>query len=487
MCMASGIMCDEAAVPPKDNIKHVVVLMLENRSFDHMFGALTIDQPHVPGDAIDGLTGDEVNLDSAGNPVVVSMDARYAGDYRVDPGHHFPDVTQQLFEHDQVPSTATPTMGGFVRNYQDQPGGTRAASHRVMKCFDPDKLPALCGLAREFAVCDRWFSSVPGPTLPNRAFAHAATSLGHVDMNPIAYWNVMTLYERLDQEGVSSRVYSHDGNTLGFMFKTLFKKGGKYLGSYGDFLSDLKGNKLPKYCFVEPRFNDWYDAGNHRYYIANDQHPDNNVAEGELLIREVYENIRKSKYWEKCLFVIVYDEHGGFFDHVKPPTTIASGQESGNGPFDFQRLGVRVPAILVSPYIAKGTLIHDQLEHSSLAATARDILAPNMAALTNRDKHANSFANVLTLTAPRDTPRKLAMSVDGADLRPSDIDANTHGAASLSDQQRNQVLAAYMMDLDRPAGERVIGNGDFTVLEDIDTEQKAAEYIQAVAASMDIP
>ena len=278
----------EIRVPkPTDHIKHLIVLMLENRSFDHMVGYLTIDEPNVPGDTIDGLKGDEMNVDSRANPIPVSMDARYAGDYRVDPGHHFPDVTQQLFEKEKVPSTAKPTMGGFVQNYELQPGGTLVASRRVMKCFDPKKLPALTALAKEFAICDRWFSSVPGPTLPNRAFAHAATSLGHVDMNPVAYWGVTTLYERLDEQKVTSRVYSHDGNTLAFTFRKLFASGGKFLGSYGDFLSDLRGNKLPNYCFVEPRFNDWYDAGNHMYYIANDQHPDNNVAEGELLIQEV--------------------------------------------------------------------------------------------------------------------------------------------------------------------------------------------------------
>ena len=221
---------------PKDAIKHVIVLMMENRSFYHMFGFMTVDQPRIPGDAIDNLDGDESNVDASGKEIPVSMDARYAGDFRADPGHHFPDVTQQLFERDEVPSTARPTMGGFVKNYGEQPGGSLVASRRVMKCFDPLKLPALTALAKEFAVCDRWFSSVPGPTLPNRAFAHAATSLGHVDMSPIAYWNVMTLYERLDEAKVSSRVYSHDGNTLAFMFKTLFKKGGKFLGSYGDFL-----------------------------------------------------------------------------------------------------------------------------------------------------------------------------------------------------------------------------------------------------------
>src|SRR4029079_6244542 len=239
--------------------------------------------------------------------------------------------------------------------------------------------------------------------------------------------------------------------------------------------------------FVEPRFNDWYDSGNHRYYVANDQHPDNNVAEGELLIQEVYQSLRKSKYWEKSLFVIVYDEHGGFFDHVKPPQTVPSGLETpGASTFDFARLGVRVPAVLISPYIEKGTIVHDELEHSSLAATARNILAPNMKTLSARDKSANVFTSALTLTAPRDTPKKLDMKVDGSDLRPTDVDPHTHGTARLSDQQRNQVLAAYMLDLDRPAGQRVIGKTGYMILEDINNEQKAAEYIKKVAKSMEI-
>lgn len=474
---------------PQDNIKHLIVLMLENRSFDHMLGFHAIPQPKVPGDRIDGLDGSESNLDSRGNQIVVSKDARYAGDYRVDPGHHFPDVTEQLFEQEAVPSSRKPTMGGFVTNYQAQPGGGLVASRRVMKCFDPTKLPVLTGLANEFAVCDRWFSSVPGPTLPNRAFAHLATSLGHVDMNPLAYWNATTLYDRLDEQKVSSRVYSHDGNTLAFMFKNLFKKGGKFLGSFGDFLSDLKGNKLPKYCFIEPRFNDWYDASTHRYYIANDQHPDNNVAEGELFLHDVYKAVRKSKYWDKCLLVVTYDEHGGFYDHVPPPRTVASGLEKPESEFDFTRLGVRVPAVLVSPYIERGTILHDQFEHSSLAATARHLLAPNMAPLSERDKRAAPFTSSITLNAPReDTPKKLELEAQsGLELRRTDVDPNTHGAATLSDQQRNQVLAAYMTDLDRPASTRIIGRGDYTVLEDINTEQKAAAYIRTVAKSLEIP
>src|SRR5436190_492744 len=121
----------DAVASPSDNIKHLIVLMLENRSFDHMLGYLEIDQPRVPGDAIDGLSGQESNVDSSGATILATMDAKYAGDYRVDPGHHFPDVTQQLFERDEVPSSAKPTMGGFVKNYQAQPGGSLVASRRV--------------------------------------------------------------------------------------------------------------------------------------------------------------------------------------------------------------------------------------------------------------------------------------------------------------------------------------------------------------------
>jgi phospholipase C len=348
-----------------------------------------------------------------------------------------------------------------------------------MKCFNPDKLPVLTGLAQEFAVCDHWFSSVPGPTLPNRAFAHTATSHGHVDMNPVAYWNVRTLYEHLATVNVTSRVYSFDGNTLAFTFRRLFEGGTKYLGSYSDFLDDLDG-KLPGYCFLEPRFNDWYDSANHKYYLATDQHPDNNVVEGERFIGEVYKAIRASKYWKKTLFVIVYDEHGGFYDHVPPPSNVVHPEPNlPIGEFDFTRLGVRVPAILVSPYIKPGTIVHKQLEHSSLSASARKLLAPTLPHLTERDRFAGTFNTVFNLNQPRDTPPHFRMK------RASDVDPNTHGTGPLSEQQRSQVMAAYYVDLSRAAGKRILGSsGKPKTLDEINTEQKAADYIRDVNASL---
>ena len=462
-----------------EKIQHVVVLMMENRSFDHMFGYLSINKPATPGDKIEGLAEPYWNPNIDDQRVYTSPTARLTGDYRVDPGHHFQDVNRQIFGEPTVGPGMEPTMRGFVLDYAERPEikekepKLRAEiASWVMKCFDPRKIPVLTGLAQQYAVCDHWFSSVPGPTLPNRAFAHAATSMGRVSMNPF-YWSAKTIYEQLDEVGVSSRVYSFDGNTLAFMFKELFKGGGKFLGQYGDFHRDLKKKRLPQYCFLEPRFNDWHDEANNMFHMASDQHPDNNVTEGDRLIKEVYDALRKSVYWDKCLFVIVYDEHGGFFDHVKPPSGVPAPDENVKDEFDFTRLGVRVPAVLVSPYIQPGTILHDVFDHTSLIATARRILAPDLPALTNRDAWAETFEHAITGTKTR-----VGKAVRAK--RASDMDPNTHGLATLSDQQHAQVRMAHEEDMTLPVDKRVLAahfSGDVDL---INTEQKAADYIRLV-------
>jgi len=459
-------------------IEHMIVLMMENRSFDHMFGFFQIQSPAKPGDSIDALTGNETNPNVDGSVVSVSADAEYAGDYRVDPSHAFADVTVQLFGQTPPPAGAQPTNKGFVIDYAQQPGNNNdpKKAARIMKCFSPERIPVLTTLAQEFAVCDRWFASVPGPTLPNRAFAHCATSHGHVDMNPLAYLGVRTLYEALDAVNVSSRIYSFDGNSMGFMFKNLFMKGNKYLREWDDFLSDLKKHKLPAYSFIEPRFNDWYDESTHQNFVATDQHPDNNVQAGEDLIAQVYEALRASPHWNDTLLVITYDEHGGFYDHVAPPSGVPPVDSSSD--FDFTRLGLRVPAVLVSPYIQRGTIVHTQLEHSSLAATCRKLLAPvNMEPLTARDQAANTFDEVITLSQPRgDAPKKLKRKVS---ITP---DPNAHGAGSLNEHQLMQLLAAYHFDTLRPAAARVLGRlVPQQTMQELDNEQKAAVYIKLVA------
>ena len=184
--------------PPAGTIKHLVVLMLENRSFDHMFGFLK-----GPDYLINGLNGDEFNIDTNGTKIFVTRDARFSGDYNPDVGHHFPDVTMQIFNN--ADGTGIPNMSGFIRAYAGISGSSVSQSHNVMKCFSAEKIPILTTLAEEYAICDAWFSSVPGPTLPNRSYAHAATSMGRLDMNPIWFNEAKTIYELLAESNVSSK------------------------------------------------------------------------------------------------------------------------------------------------------------------------------------------------------------------------------------------------------------------------------------------
>jgi phospholipase C len=236
---------------------------------------------------------------------------------------------------------------------------------------------------------------------------------------------------------------------------------------------------LPSYSFIEPRFNDWYDESTDQNFVANDQHPDNNVQAGEQLIADVYEAVRASKYWANSLLVIVYDEHGGLYDHVPPPGGVASVDPSAD--FDFTRLGLRVPAVFISPYIKAGTISHSQFEHSSLAATSSALFAPTLTPITARAAQAKPFHNILNLDKPRDdAPMKLDRSVNVFQS-----DSNSHGQGSLNEHQMMQLLAAYHFDSLQPPDKRVLGRGDFVsqrTLQDLDTEQVAAKYIKAVAA-----
>lgn len=159
-------------------IETLVVLMMENRSFDHMLGFT-----RSPQFAIDGLTGNEDNHDSTGEPVKVDTSAAYSGDFAADPSHDFEDVIEQMFGVRSPGLNQLPDMSGFVRNYERFTGNLQH-SHNIMRCFEPAKLPIIATLAQEYAVCDRWFCSVPGPTLPNRLYVHSGTSRGRLDLSP---------------------------------------------------------------------------------------------------------------------------------------------------------------------------------------------------------------------------------------------------------------------------------------------------------------
>jgi phospholipase C len=438
-------------------MKHLVVLMMENRSFDHMLGLLKAENSEIRGVA----PGDYINLDTVGAAVDVSDDAAYQGQLLVDPGHDFNDVYFQMYGVPFDGSVAgTPTMSGFVKSYEQQAGA--GAGAEVMRCFRPEQLPALVTLAREYAICDQWFSSVPGPTLPNRAFAHFGTSFGRLDMSPDYFRAKSSIYQRLKKAGGSGKIYyySKSSGTQGLTF--LLSDQRSYFGLWGDFERDCSNNELPQYSFVEPGYSD--DGGE----LATDQHPDHNVRSGDQFILDVYEAIRSNhECWRSTVLLVVWDEHGGLFDHEVPPAVLPDDFSSTAPPFAFDRLGVRVPAVVISPYI-DATVDHTVYEHASIPAmvTEQFIGDPKFQSPYAREKHANTFIHLLT--RPLDRPRDDRPSFDDSPA-PAARATGTDPASSLHTNQVREIYA--VLQRTHPALARELHP------EAIETEADASAFI----------
>lgn len=387
--------------PGLDALEHIVVLMMENRSFDHMLGSLKAVDPRI-----DGLTGHEFNIDTNGQRVFVQPKAELQGQLNPDPDHHFAAVDLQIFDGDPSPHRV-PTMGGFVKSYFNQQRDVQQ-SRKIMYTFPREKLPVLTTLALEFAVFNSWFSSVPGPTLCNRAFAHYGTSFGHVGME-IWYANQVyrSIYERLIDEGLPARLYYYDVASSTMEVVNLLQDQPKVFGTFDQFLHDCQTGNLPAYSFVEPNYLD-HDT-DHGAVIASDQHPDHHVGEGERFIATVYNAIRlNADLWPKTALLITYDEHGGIYDHVPPPNCMpdafhAQPDKTHTGrPFFFDRLGVRVPTVLVSPWIPRGTVVGGRIfEHASIPATVTEFFLGPYDARSPREKDAETFLDLLSLPEVR--------------------------------------------------------------------------------------
>ena len=375
-----------------DNLRHIVVLMMENRSFDHMLGSLTAVNPQI-----DGIAAQLSNPDTNGNPVQPQPLAQFQGQLDPDPDHHFPAVDLQIFGGDTSPNRVA-NMKGFVKSYFNQQRDV-GHSQKIMYYFAQNQLPVLTTLALEFAVFNRWFASIPGPTICNRAFAHYGTSFGRVDMNPI-YINepFKSIYDRLINATPkhTAKLYYYDTTSSTMEVANLLQNQPELFGTYPQFLNDCGTGNLPDYSFIEPNFNDHdSDSGEE---VANDQHPDHNVQAGELFIASVYNAIKQnSNLWKTTALLVVYDEHGGIYDHVIPPACTpdqftASANDTGTGmQFAFDRLGVRVPAILVSPWIPRGTVVNRTFDHASIPATITKFFLGDFSPRSPRETGADVF------------------------------------------------------------------------------------------------
>ena len=313
----------------------------------------------------------------------------------VDVGHDLDDVTQQLFGKRGANS-------GFVDSYASRIDYVEADLNykgQVMKCFSSKRVPVITTLAKEFVVCDHWHSSVPGPTWPNRFFTHAATCAGW--LGDVKRLDLRTIFQNLADPGKSWKIYYHDFSVT--LWLQQLEQFPQNFAKYDQFKADAAAGNLPNYAFIEPCYGTLLDI------IANDQHPDHDVLRGEHLIAETYAAVRSSPKWEKSLLMVTYDEHGGLYDHVFPPQGPPHAVNPGDPDsmacrFKFDRLGVRVPMVMISPYIEKGKVDDTIYDHTSIAATLKERFGlPNF--LTKRDEAANTFESILTRSAPRTDAR----------------------------------------------------------------------------------
>jgi phospholipase C len=398
-------------------IQHVFVLMLENRSFDHMLGFSGIagtDAATGQPTRINGLTGNESNtFNGQSYPVTEGADFRMP----VDPSHEFPDVLLQLCgphatyaKGGQYPPIDN---SGFVASYAATGGS--GAPGEVMKCYGPAQLPVLNALAGEFVVCDNWQSPMPGPTWPNRMFVHAASS-GGLDHSPtvpeIAEWESIDgfsfpngdIFDRLKSNGVTRCLYGGDDFPMVAALKGISLSD---IRQYSLFQSDLAQNTYPyTYVFIEPSYDTLHD-----YKSGTSQHPLGDVTAGEALIKETYEAIRNSAFWNNSVLIVVWDEHGGFFDHAMPGAAVAPGDTTpdakfNNNGFTFQQSGGRVPAVVISPLIPRNLIDHRVYDHSSIPKFLESLFGTN--SLTERDANAADLSALITLTTARtDAPPTL--------------------------------------------------------------------------------
>jgi phospholipase C len=424
-------------------IQHLVVLMMENRSFDCMLGLLYPTSPQF-----DGLTGTETNVwhkpDGSTQTIQVwndpTIDARSVCIPNPDPGELFTDIHMQIHGVSNIPGPNGPTMSGFVDNYMRQPASTPTPDpFAVMHYFTPRQVPVISQLARAFGVSDRWHASAPCQTWPNRLFAHCCTAGGYVNNMPTHFpYEMPTVFNKLDEAGVDWRIYFHDIPQAAILSKLWFDAI-THFHPFDDFLSDAASGALPGYTFIEPRY--FVDIVNG--LGANDEHPPHNMAYGEQLIAQVYNALRAGPGWNDTMLIITCDEHGGCYDHVPPPPALSPDSMAPDG-FDFGYYGVRVPAVIVSPYVRPGSIIRPTgnwpFDHTSISATLHQLFGTGF--LTARDAAAPHLLGTLTATPDNPGPAKI---VAPPAPPPSAGEMAQAGARAPNDLQTSLAFAAAQL------------------------------------------
>lgn len=438
--VCNSFLTDQAPAPVLSGITNVVMLMLENRGFDHLMGMLYSEDPKAvfPAGSVppagNSTVSNPINFDGLannpnfGNPSGTGSDANpvkpvQSGSLSVpeaDPGEQWADTNRQIYDITGVPGPNNKaTMQGFLDSYKAQPDvAGKVNPLEILQYYTSEDLPVISSLAKNYAVSDAWHCSVPSQTSPNRGFSLSGTSNGYVD--------------NYDVPGIPSNIISWAKHSVKFKSNTLFNVLAncgnidwkiyyeqKYLGGVSlteelfeqlhlykktdqvspidDFYSDLENDTLPAFSYLEPIWSTSKSQG-----LANDYHPPLNICPGEQNLAKIYNALTKYNKWDSTLFIVTFDEHGGTFDHAVPPTTIAPDSQTDWSDFGFDRLGIRVPTLLISPKIQQGTVFRSPettpFDHTSFLKTilAWQNIDISGGALGKRAAQAPDFSGVVS-------------------------------------------------------------------------------------------
>ncbi|MEK6289344.1 MAG: alkaline phosphatase family protein [Acidobacteriota bacterium] len=466
-------------LPP---INHVVVLMMENRSLDNLLGWVYTDQnnqpPHnIPAQEPTSYAGlvkhkyhNQLTPDS---PLVY---AKNGTDSTVvpspDPGEEFTQMTQQIFG-----ASTTADMSGFLANYFTQCPGD---PNQIMHSYNPAQVPVISQIAQAFAVSDAWYASAPCQTWPNRGFVHTGSSDGHINNDDSEPYDINTIFNLLKDQGISWMVYNNSiaPSLVHVMFPKLWLELDHFADLF-DFVTACQqpatapaGSKLPQYSFIEPNFLNAIPPHDESY------HPPHDITPAEQFLAEVYSAIQACPYRDEILFVITFDEHGGCYDHVPPPSGAEAplpASVSRDGTFDFSRYGVRVPTIVVSSYVTPGTVFRAEggtpYDHTTILATLRDWLGINQATFeaslpSPRIAAAPTLASVLTETKPQAWPVIKAPATEAKIPDPTE-------------PPNELVMTIVIGEASRRAGTYIGPVGVAALRQAIQTEEQAHAYFAA--------
>jgi phospholipase C len=317
------------------NIDAIVVVMMENRAFDHYYGSYEL----LEGKQVMGLQGNESNPAPDGSAVTVGPLTEFTTD--PDPPHGW-DASHRQFNGGQ--------MDGFVTEYLDEEG---AEARTVMSYYSRAELPVSYALADAYSLCNRWFCSVMGPTWPNRFYLHCGTSGGMKYNQPIMLRGILQV---LDDAGIPCGYYASNlpfAAAYGYPDPNAVNKNS--LKEISAFYAAAADGTLPALSIVDPILTAFETIG-------NDDHPPADVRDGQAFLASIHDALAQSPQWNRCLLVVTYDEHGGFYDHVPPPELADDLEE-------FRQLGFRVPSLVIGPQVRRGAVNDTVFDHSSVIAT----------------------------------------------------------------------------------------------------------------------